>query len=196
MGIFGKSFSREIGKNTGKWVSNKVFKDGHSTPYRVKIQREKLKVEQEKVKGKIAENELQIELEKQKALLNLECDISEEIIQISKLSFPKDENSIVDLLFELEMRIDAERWNDANNGKNDEKDKLTNKLSNVLLSKFTNGVKILEAMNIQNPFLEDFQNSVKKFKRIKFLTTNRNTIIGVLVFVVMIGIVIFGKLTE
>ncbi|MDM1368334.1 hypothetical protein HX052_10125 [Myroides marinus] len=41
MGTFGKSFSREIGKNTGKWVSNKLFGSGHSTPYRVVNQRER-----------------------------------------------------------------------------------------------------------------------------------------------------------
>lgn len=28
MGTFGKSFTREIGKNTGKWASNKIFGDG------------------------------------------------------------------------------------------------------------------------------------------------------------------------
>ena len=33
MGFF-KSFTRELGRNTGKWVSNKVFKDSWSTPYR------------------------------------------------------------------------------------------------------------------------------------------------------------------
>lgn len=33
MGFF-KSLTRELGRNTGKWVSNKVFKDGWSTPYR------------------------------------------------------------------------------------------------------------------------------------------------------------------
>lgn len=31
---FFKSFKRELGRNTGKWVSNKVFRDGWSTPYR------------------------------------------------------------------------------------------------------------------------------------------------------------------
>ncbi|EHO10004.1 hypothetical protein HMPREF9714_01689 [Myroides odoratimimus CCUG 12901] len=41
MGTFGKSFSREIGKNTGKWVSNKLFGSGHSTLYRVINEREK-----------------------------------------------------------------------------------------------------------------------------------------------------------
>ena len=41
MGDYGKSFKKEMGKNTGKWLSNKVFGDGHATPHKVRIQREK-----------------------------------------------------------------------------------------------------------------------------------------------------------
>jgi len=36
MGTFGKSLARELGKNTGKWASNKVFGNtGHATPHRI-----------------------------------------------------------------------------------------------------------------------------------------------------------------
>jgi hypothetical protein len=35
MGNFGKSLSRELGKNTGKVISNAVFGDKWSTPKRV-----------------------------------------------------------------------------------------------------------------------------------------------------------------
>ena len=35
MGTFGKSFSRELGKNTGKWASTKLFGDKHATPHRI-----------------------------------------------------------------------------------------------------------------------------------------------------------------
>jgi len=34
MGIFDDSFKRELGKNSGKMVSNMIFGDNHSTPYR------------------------------------------------------------------------------------------------------------------------------------------------------------------
>ena len=40
MGFF-RSLTRELGRNTGKWVSNKVFKDGWSTPYRFSRMRSK-----------------------------------------------------------------------------------------------------------------------------------------------------------
>jgi hypothetical protein len=32
---FGKALGRELGKNTGKLISNKLFGNGHATPYRV-----------------------------------------------------------------------------------------------------------------------------------------------------------------
>ena len=32
--MFKKSLYKELGKNTGKWISNKVFGDNWSTPYR------------------------------------------------------------------------------------------------------------------------------------------------------------------
>lgn len=34
MSDFGRAFRREFGKNTGKFISNVVFGDKHSTPYR------------------------------------------------------------------------------------------------------------------------------------------------------------------
>ena len=41
MASFGESFTRELGKDTGKWVSNKIFGDAWSTPHRVILQRER-----------------------------------------------------------------------------------------------------------------------------------------------------------
>ncbi|MDD2197865.1 MAG: hypothetical protein PHW91_11840 [Bacteroidales bacterium] len=44
MGIFGKSFSQELGKNTGKWASNKIFGNtGWATPRRHVIEVEQRK---------------------------------------------------------------------------------------------------------------------------------------------------------
>ncbi|HAP68899.1 MAG TPA: hypothetical protein DCR04_04105 [Flavobacteriales bacterium] len=52
MGTFGTSLKRELGKNTGRWVSNKVFGDGHASKHKVTIQRERdeRKVEREAVR--------------------------------------------------------------------------------------------------------------------------------------------------
>jgi hypothetical protein len=41
MGNFFKSLSKELGKNTGKYVSNKIFGDNHATPYKIIKQEER-----------------------------------------------------------------------------------------------------------------------------------------------------------
>ena len=50
MSNFGNSFKKELGKNTAKWLSNKIFGDGHSTPYKVITQNESTKKENEILK--------------------------------------------------------------------------------------------------------------------------------------------------
>lgn len=45
----GKSLSRELGKNTGNWLSNKVFGDGHATPSKLIIQRQEKKAAKSKL---------------------------------------------------------------------------------------------------------------------------------------------------
>ena len=66
MGNFSKKFWQETGKNTGKFVSNKVFGDGHSTPYRHKIQSDKLKARERENEIKEANREREIELKERK----------------------------------------------------------------------------------------------------------------------------------
>lgn len=38
---FFKSLKRELGKNTGKWLSNKLFGDSHATPVKLVRKKEK-----------------------------------------------------------------------------------------------------------------------------------------------------------
>jgi hypothetical protein len=47
MGTFENSLKRELGKNTAKWLSNKIFGDGHSTPYKIITKNESTKKEKE-----------------------------------------------------------------------------------------------------------------------------------------------------
>ena len=72
MGTFGKSFTREIGKNTGKWVSNKVFGDGHATPHKIihARQREKARNEREEARN-FREHQKQLERDRKSVKKNM-----------------------------------------------------------------------------------------------------------------------------
>jgi hypothetical protein len=95
MGTFGQSFSRELGKNTGKFVSNKVFGDSWSTPYRSQVQINKVNaletqrsIKELDHKNAIEKIELQKKLEKQK---QIELTINE----IININFNNGDKSIV-----------------------------------------------------------------------------------------------------
>ena len=61
--LFLKSVERELGKNTGKLISNLVFGDGHSTPHRIVYNKEKNTIEKKKIK--LREDQQKIREQKQ-----------------------------------------------------------------------------------------------------------------------------------
>lgn len=150
------AFKREIGKNTGKAVSNFVFGDSHSTPYRVKIQREKTK-----------HIEKEAELNAQKELGNLEKDIQVKIHELSHQEFPETEKRLISYLLEIEILINSSKWKGIGiNG--DEKHKITNEYSDALYSKYKQGVELLKLSGGNSTIVAKFESKIKGFSKKKF----------------------------
>lgn len=109
MGNFGNSLGKELGKNTGRVISNVVFGDKWSTPKRVsatitvaKLRADEASLKAQAIKEK-AEIEYNLEIDKikleQSFLLQKEEDA---ILQnIIKIQFQSDENQIFNDLNEL-----------------------------------------------------------------------------------------------
>lgn len=96
MSDFGRAFRREFGKNTGKFISNVVFGDKHSTPYRrvdsarqerqaninarhaerMQLQQERLRIQQERLQ---MQQERQNERSRKNDLLERQVEIQEDI---------------------------------------------------------------------------------------------------------------------
>ncbi len=98
MGTFGKSLGRELGKNTGKFVSNKVFGDKWSTPYRVSATAEaaKFKASQAKI-----EAEAEFDRVRQQERIELERNDREVLLYISKVQFSGDKDEVYHILTEM-----------------------------------------------------------------------------------------------
>ena len=82
MGKFEDSFKRQVGRDTGKFVSNLIFGDKHSTPVRVSVRQEKMKLEKERF-----ENER--DLERQRLRNKQELEKKELEIQQMKKTIDK-----------------------------------------------------------------------------------------------------------
>lgn len=114
MGTFGKSISRELGKNTGKVISNAVFGDKWSTPYRsvnagnsASVRSAEIRAEQQRTQinaqKKIAEIEYQSQMEKIKLEQKFEQQKTEDklIEDIVSANLNTDKDSIFQILTEL-----------------------------------------------------------------------------------------------
>ena len=62
--MFKKSLFRELGKNTGKWASNKLFGDNWSTPYRFSNSGTSMAKQALKIEKEIEEKKVEIEEKK------------------------------------------------------------------------------------------------------------------------------------
>lgn len=128
MGKATDSFKREMGKNTGKWLSNKIFGDGHSTPQRVsvKIQKEQAKNDLREIELK-AERKLQknenrkeiikkgIELFSNEESNNEKKSINSKKNEIIATSIPNEKDEIINLVNFLISTIKDNGWKTADN---------------------------------------------------------------------------------
>jgi hypothetical protein len=167
--MFKQSLTRELGKNTGKWISNKVFGDGHSTPYRVKISRENAKLQEK-------EHERQLELEDEKQdllhqqhIYELEGDIDQQIRDLARIKIPRDRESLTEFMNELSLYMEAKKWKPTimTDSKDEKKGTIQNRLMDGYFSKFKFCLIKLESINPADPMVTYFKKQEKKFNRKK-----------------------------
>ena len=129
MNTFKKSFWREIGKNTGKVVSNFIFKDNWSTPYRFsnsknKIAKEAIKIEENlkklETKNIIAQKKLEFEF-------NLIQKYDKKKETIINLSIPDEKNELFQFSNFLISNVYGSGW--------DQDDEYINLFSDACLKK-------------------------------------------------------------
>ncbi|CAM1365498.1 hypothetical protein [Tenacibaculum xiamenense] len=176
MGKGTDAFKRELGKNTGKWVSNKIFGDGHSTPNRVSV-----KVQQQKLENDLRKAELKAEAKQRRAenrkelfskgkeLLSDIDDNKEEVIktnnqlnEIIQTIIPEDKIEVLNFSNYLLLIIKTNGW------KTGEKDKHINSLSDACLTKLEQCEMKLQSISASSDAMY-LQAELKKLKKKKFI---------------------------
>lgn len=169
MSLFGKSFKRELGKNTGKWVSNVVFGDRHSTPYRRvdSNNNKESKQSNAELKYKLQQEKLNTEesLRLKEQLNILDSEITKKIDSLAKLRIPNDKEELLHILSELSAQVESNYWQEEGNN---EEARIRNRYSNALLDKYKQCVLRLASIDSNNPQLDYFENTIVNFRRKKF----------------------------
>lgn len=154
------SFKREIGKNAGKWVSNKVFGDGHSTPHRVNINSSK--------KSEINYNEESLLNTGKKIFSESLKEVFEDKGEIKKInikkedvinkSIPNETDEIMNLVNQMLSNIKSNGWKFGNN------DEHINSFSDACLTKLELCSIKLKSINEIQQF-EYLEIEIKKLKK-------------------------------
>lgn len=154
------SFKRELGKNTGKWVSNKVFGDGHATPHRVNVKTEKQESKSEDRKDILTKGkEFFSEIDENKDEVLKVNSQREEIIATS---IPHDKDELMNFANLLLSRIKVNGW------KSGENEKHINSLSDACLIKLDQCEMKLSSINAINE-AQYIQKEIEKLKKKKFI---------------------------
>lgn len=178
MSLFGKSFEREIGKNTGKWVSNVIFGDGHATPYRRAESRQQQKITQQRINQenlhsqRIAQIEQENKLKSKEQLLIIDRAVLENIDKVSSVRIPNTSEEIQDFLSELSVQLRTNKWHE-----NSDEGKIRNKYNEAILEKSSQAILQLKSIDSENSKLEYYGKLVANYRRSKYIKKFQTAII-------------------
>ena len=178
--MFKKSLFRELGKNTGKWASNKLFGDNWSTPYRFSnsgaaIAKEALKIEKE-IEEKKVDN--QLEIERLKHVFSQNRNSQEMKNEIIVMSLPENRDDLFTFANFILSNIYGSGWDH-----DDEKEYL-NAFSDVCLNKLKQckiKFKVIGAL-FETKYLEK---EIRTLKRKRFFEKY-----GIIVFVFILFVIL------
>ena len=181
--MFKKSLFRELGKNTGKWASNKLFGDNWSTPYRFSnsgaaIAKEALKIEKE-IEEKKVDN--QLEIEKLKHVFSQNRNSQEMKNEIIVMSLPENKDDLFTFANFILSNIYGSGWDH-----DDEKEYL-NAFSDVCLNKLKQckiKFKVIGAL-FETKYLEK---EIRTLKRKRFFEKYGIIVFAFIFFVVLVYI--------
>lgn len=207
MGTFGKSFTREMGKNTGKVVSNVLFGDWHSTPYRRvgatqyreprKTQaelRHEQRMEQIEAEERLRLTQIQEQnkMKQKEQLLLIDTAVLQNIDKIATLRIPNDKEDLIHLLSELSTHLNANKFQKEKN----EETKIRNKFTSALFEKYEQCVLSLKSIDPESLQLKHFERIAKKYKWKKFRTKHIVLFVFMCIFGFSISLSLIGFLLE
>ncbi len=150
-------FKRELGKNTGKFVSNTIFGDKWSTPHKVIIAKENVKIEKQNSQDLIKTEFKKLEIETKRTEFQQIGSVNEKKEFILTKTFSNDKDEIFDFGNYLITEIKSIGWSDK-----DENSHL-NSFSDVCLNKLSQCKIKLDSLGATFES-EHFEKEIKSLK--------------------------------
>lgn len=165
------SLKREVGKNTGKAISNAIFGDSHSTPYRRvesdartaarQVEAEsKAKARRDEAKLRKWQAEQEEKARRRAELNSLDAAVLKAIDDLNAQLIPNTEPELIELMSHLTVQLNATPYN-----KNKVEGEYHNKFLFALIEKYNQGIFMLQTISPLSPHLAFYQNLLQKKKK-------------------------------
>jgi len=178
MGKTFDSFKKEIGKNTGKAVSNLFFGDSHATPYRRVDAERRARVQEAALKQ---QEECNLNLLDGAVLGNVDI--------VLQTPIPQDEQALLQLMSIWGAQLANSKWDF-----DDEKGKIRAQYPDAILEKFKQCMIVMRIIAPTNPMAEHYEKILKKTNRRRFIAKYKVPLIFAIWFGVLAIVFLLGNL--
>lgn len=184
---FWNSFKGQLGRDTARAVSNKLYGDKHAILYR----RVENRSSKSNLKKKVeSETELKKLEYKYTHLQKLSGETDKKIQFINSLKTPTTQKGLDNLLGQLLYLLKANPWS-CSNGEDEEK--LINSYIDTLFAKYEHILVTMESLYPTAPKAFYYRNQYEVLKKNKFWKKNRNAIQLIIVILILTTLALISE---
>lgn len=186
MGIW-NSFKGQIGRDTGKVVSNLVWKDKHASVYRRAESRkqEALDLKKKQFEAEQKRRELDREYEQDKDerayIERLTLKVDDKIQEIDDIEIPENKKELILLMNRLIFLFKSNQFKD------DEESEITNAYPEALLVKYEHVLMTFESLFPDDSKIEYYVKQLKALKKQKVKGKYLPTVLGIIAFILILA---------
>ena len=188
MGFF-SSLKGQLGRDTGRLISNKIYGNRHATKYQrvddTKTIAEILKLEQ-KYELELLEQEKNSEInflkkkEEIKDFQDKKVFVDQNLKKIIGMKVPNSKDGIIDNLHSLSVEITSNKWKDSE----DEINKISNVYTDALFKKYEQHLVTLKSKFPSAVEIQYFEKQSKAFQKQAFFQKYKLIFIGIILAII------------
>lgn len=188
MGFF-SSLKGQLGRDTGRLISNKIYGNRHATKYQrvddSKTIAKNLKLEQ-KYGLELLEKEKNIEIdflkqkEEIKNIQDKKAFVDQNLKKIIGMKVPNSKDGIIDNLHSLSVEITSNKWKDSE----DEINKISNVYTDALFKKYEQHLVTLKSKFPSAVEIQYFEKQSKTFQKQAFFQKYKLIFVGIILAII------------
>ena len=188
MGFF-SSLKGQLGRDTGRLISNKVYGNRHATKYQrvdnSKTIAKNLKLEQKyelELLEKEKNNEIDFLKQKEeiKNIQDKKAFVDQNLKKIIGMKVPNSKDGIIDNLHSLSVEITSNKWKDSE----DEINKISNVYTDALFKKYEQHLVTLKSKFPSAVEIQYFEKQSKTFQKQAFFQKYKLIFVGIILAII------------